>query len=144
LHNRRQEPFVSDLDRAGFADGPLKWRANGGAEWTSGSTMVGANLQFFSRYRIVSSEYQDFPEFYDLPQGSKWVRSQMYLDLYASRRFRIHGPAGEHEVALDFGIVNVLDQAPPFQFSGLNSGPQISLYGDPRGRRFELGLSASF
>ncbi len=76
-------------------------------------------------------------------QGSPWVKSQAYLDLYASRRFNIGGL----DASLDLGIINVLDQSQPHELSDIwkfsgNSG--YSMYGDPRRRRFELVLSAEF
>jgi iron complex outermembrane receptor protein len=146
LHNRQLVPFEPVKERAGYLLGPLRWRANGGGEWTAGATMIGVNLQYFNRYRINDTPDQGCGcASGTTAQGSEWVKSQMYLDLYASRRFRIRGLDGEHEVSLDLGIVNVLDKAPPYEAQTvLFTGIQTSLYGDPRGRRFELGLSTSF
>ncbi len=46
------DPTTPGFQRAGYFGYPLKWRVNGGFDWTFGSTSFGANLQFFSRYHI--------------------------------------------------------------------------------------------
>jgi outer membrane receptor protein involved in Fe transport len=144
LHNKKQELFVPGEERTGYRNGPLKWRANGGAEWTLGATTIGANLQYFSRYRVYEQKYAGSSGSDILLQGSKWVRPQMYLDLFVSHRFPIRWAGSDRAVGVDLGIVNVFDQAPPYETFGLADGPQYSFYGDPRRRRLELTLNSSF
>ena len=143
LRNTIEAPFAAGLDRVDYSQSPLRWRANGGAEWTVGATSIGANLQFFGPYKNYPAEAQSFAEPYIEIQGSPRVHSQAYLDLFASRRFGLHGAGRDHEISLDFGIVNLLDHAAPYEASVNLQGPQYSQFGDPRGRRFELTLSTS-
>jgi outer membrane receptor protein involved in Fe transport len=71
------------------------------------------------------------------------VKAQAYLDLAVRHRLEVQWAGKRRDLGIDFGIVNVLDRAPPYEYSdGL--GPMISWYGDPRGRRFELSFNASF
>jgi hypothetical protein len=142
LRNRQAGAVVDRTQWDGFVDGPLMWRANAGAEWTKGRTTLGANLQYFSSYRIVGAEYLAFTAVAEDPQGSKFVKAQAYLDISASRRFQTYWAGAGHIVILDLGIVNVLDHAPPYQ--AYSSGPQYSPYGDPRQRRFEFTLNTQF
>jgi iron complex outermembrane recepter protein len=139
MSNRQQRLFQPSLERAGYRRGPLEWRANGGADWAIGDTAIGVNFQFFSRYHIYDQLYG--PLSTDAAQGSHWVRSQIYADLHASRRF---GLGSGHDLTIDLGIVNVLDQAPPRETGYPLTGPGYSRYGDPRRRRFELVLSYGF
>lgn len=48
------------------------------------------------------------------------------------------------DFTLNFGIVNALDKMPPFVSSFVRMGLGYIRYVDPRMRRFELTLSASF
>lgn len=142
MRNRRKPLFAAVRERVGYADGPLRWRANGGAEWTFGRTMVGANAQYFSRHLTMSWETPDGAPVET--QGSKWVRAQIFVDLYARRRFEIDWAGKRREVSVDLGIVNLFDRAPAYHANDYSIGPQYSYYGDPRRRRFELSLSAGF
>jgi outer membrane receptor protein involved in Fe transport len=145
LSNRVSGPEQLPFQRVGFSDGPLAWRANGGAEWTVGGTMVGANVQYFSRYRVVGSDLVSVAYLTEAAQGSKYVSAQAYVDLYASHRFHIHWAGADRQMSVDLAAINVFDHTPPFQSSSsYYGGPQFSLYGDPRQRRFELTLNAGF
>jgi iron complex outermembrane receptor protein len=145
LRNVQQKLFEAPEERAGYSSGPLKWRANGGAEWTIGPTMIGANLQYFARYRLAYSDaVLCCYEHSEQVQGSKYVKAQTYLDLYASRRFRVRWGGRDSEVSVDLGIVNIFDAAPPYQNSGSYDVSMSSFYGDPRQRRVELTLNSSF
>jgi outer membrane receptor protein involved in Fe transport len=143
LENRHSGAVVDGAQFVGFIDGPLKWRANVGAEWTRGRTTLGANLQYFGRYRIVGAEYLADASLDEIPQGSRYVRAQSYLDLTISRRFRTFWSGADHEMSLSLGVVNLLDHMPPYR-EAYESLDQFSPYGDPRQRRFELSLNANF
>jgi iron complex outermembrane receptor protein len=149
LRNTRKDLLGNVSKLVGYVSGPLRWRANSGTDWTIGRTTVGANLQYFGSYRIESfgsGVTASYPE----TQGSKSVHAQLYLDIFASHRFSTYWHNRIHEFSLDLGIVNLLDHAPPYQTTGeliLLTGDDdgyYSHYGDPRRRRIELTLNASF
>ncbi len=140
LRDFQRGPFDAGTDFIGYRDGPLKWRANGGFDWAMGATTIGANLQFFDHYRVYQTTFISSKNQYILTQGAAWIPSQAYLDLTLSHRFRL-GRAGR-EFRADLGIEDVLDSSPPRELNYNSLGAGFSLYGDPRQRRFELGLSA--
>ena len=144
LTNERPLLFQPNEERAGYMGGPLKWRANGGADWSAGRTTIGANRQYFSRYRVFSEGQIPTNPSEIKWQGSEWVKSQAYLDLYASRSFPLPDNSLLRNVELNFGLVNVFDKQPPREFGQPGGGPGYSRYGDPRGRRLELVLSAEY
>lgn len=144
MRNRTSGPFSIAEERAGYLNGPLRWRVNGGAEWSIGRSMIGANLQYFSRYRIIEQRYAGVADLVEVPQGSKWVDTQLYFDLYASHRFALPWAGKDREITLDLGVVNLFDRAPSYQVNSSFLTQQVSFYGDPRRRRFELTLSAGF
>lgn len=140
LRNSRKGRFDAQVERIGYRTGPLKWRANGGVDWSRGATSLGANLQYYGRYRVTLLDERSPREEI---QGSEWIPAQAYLDLYASRRYRLGGASGR-DVTIDLGIVNLLDKRPPRETGVLDGGPGYSRYGDPRRRRLELTLSSNF
>ncbi len=144
LTNERPLLFQPDEERVGYMGGPLKWRANGGADWSAGRTTIGVNLQYFSRYRVFTEGQIPLGPTEIEWQGSEWVRSQAYLDLYASRSFPLPDNRLLRNVELNLGLVNVFDKQPPREFGQPGGGPGYSRYGDPRGRRLELVLSAEY
>ena len=149
MRNRQKRLDDPPVERAGFRNGPLKWRVNGGVDWSIGATTVGANAQFFSHYDVDVATGETVEH---RAQGSRWVRSAMYVDLYASHTFVVRNAGPLHQFTIDFGLVNLFDKAPPREtgyryglpdFSQFNL-PGYSRYGDPRRRRLELALSAGF
>jgi outer membrane receptor protein involved in Fe transport len=143
MSNRQLRLFEPSLERAGFRRGPLEWRANGGADWSIGRTTIGANAQFFSHYRIYEQVYGPLSTDAAV-QGSYWVRSQAYLDLHASHRFRLPRAGPARDLTVDLGVVNLFDRPPPRETGYPVTGPGYSRYGDPRRRRFEVVLSSEF
>jgi outer membrane receptor protein involved in Fe transport len=145
MHNVHKAPFQPDMDFDGYENGPLKWRANAGVDWSTNRLTIGANLQFFGHYLVLQQgPLSSSDALYVEVQGSRWVPSQAYLDLHATWRLPALPFAPADALTVDFGVVNVLDKAPPREFSAVFGGPGYSRYGDPRQRRFELGLSAHF
>jgi outer membrane receptor protein involved in Fe transport len=145
MNNREMGFFQPDMQSAGYFNGPLKWRANGGVDWSTDRLTIGTNLQYFGSSLVI--QQGQLPILNDLTveaQGSRYIPSQVYLDLHTTWRFPIRDPAQSPELALDFGIINVLDRAPPRESSFIDMGPGYSRYGDPRQRRFELVLSGRF
>jgi outer membrane receptor protein involved in Fe transport len=145
MNNREKELFQPDIQNAGYLNGPLKWRANGGFDWTRDPLTVGANLQYFGSSLVIQNGgLAGFNALQVQAQGSRDIPSQVYLDLHAGWRFALGARGQPGDLALDFGIINVLDKAPPRETSFVVTGPGYSRYGDPRQRRFELVLSAHF
>lgn len=143
MRNRKRQLFQDDLERAGFRDGPLKLRANGGADWSIRGTTVGVNLQYFSHYRISPAAYSPIGLDVDL-QGSRWVRARTYIDLHAGRHFRLRNAGVLRGADIEVGLVNLFDQAPARETGFPIDGPGYSRYGDPRRRRIEVALSSEF
>jgi iron complex outermembrane receptor protein len=134
------------FDRVGYADGPLAFRGNAGVEWTRGPLAIDLNVQYFDSYRITSSN-PDGPGHDNAElrrfQGADRIPAQAYVDLAVRRRFQLRGRAGPlNVVEVRLGIQNLLGQQPPIDSTPVGLG--YSPYGDPRGRRFELALSARF
>jgi len=147
LRNTIRAPFAAPDVLVGFRGGPLRWHATGGLEWTIGRTLFGANLQYLSRYRIATSaSLVCCSSGSEELQGSRYVKPQSTLDLYASRRFRVRHAGKESEFSIDLGIVNLFDTRPAYDaLNGfIGEVPMYSPYGDPRRRRFELGINARF
>ncbi|HEV7692172.1 MAG TPA: TonB-dependent receptor [Hyphomonadaceae bacterium] len=138
--------FRPDERLDGYRDGPLRWRANGGFDWSNAWLSVGANVQYLNSNLIYWEDLsQDATEFYVGLQGSRKIPSQTYLDLNATWWLPVPSSGPVRDLALNFGIVNVLDEAPPRENSFVfQRGPGYSRYGDPRQRRFEITLSSHF
>lgn len=143
LRGEQRGPFQFREELIGYYGGPLKWRANGGIDWTRGSSAIGANLQYFDRYSVFTYQSESITNpSIAATQGSTFIPARANLDLYASRRFRAPGGV---QITINLGILNVFDTAPPRESDVFLNGPG---YGrrdtDPGGRRFELVLSAGF
>ncbi|MFC3077675.1 TonB-dependent receptor [Phenylobacterium terrae] len=132
------------IERAGYRDAPLKWRGNGGVQWTHGPTIVDLNLQYFGARQVASSAADIVatgPERVRF-QGAAHIPSQVYVDLAVRRSFEL--PPGGHLRAFDvrLGVQNLLDRSPPILADSTTLG--YDYYGDPRRRRFEVLLTAKF
>lgn len=141
---RRIQPDGPMIEVINHQDEPLKWRGNLGLEWTRGPLTLDLNVQYFGRRRLansdaspvlISSERIAF-------QGSDRVPSQLYVDLAARRRFAAPAASPVRDIELRLGVQNLFDRSPP-----ILAGPNLEAYdfhGDPRRRRFEVLLSATF
>jgi iron complex outermembrane recepter protein len=135
-------PGQPAVNRAGFFDGPLKWRANAGVDWKSGSWSAGWNTQFYASYRVCRSDLTAFicgQE--ETWQGKNKIPSQNYSDIYVSYDFRGGGILAGSNVRI--GIQNIFDQKPPVVASGIDQ-TGYSSFGDPRLQRFTLALRKHF
>ena len=141
---RRYNPEAAKINSAGYADGPLKWRANGGIDWQRGALDLGVNVTYYHSYlasRTYDSAWQVGQN--ALLQASARIPSQLYFDLYATRRLALQdAPAGLTSLDIRFGIENLFDHRPPIIVDPSSSN--YSLYGDPRLRRFELSILGHF
>jgi iron complex outermembrane recepter protein len=144
MSNQTQNLYEPAIQNSNYLDGPLKWRANGGIEWSTELLTIGANVQYFGHYLVARQNGNSTDEYNLMVQGSDHIPSQTYVDLQASWRVPAPWFGSSNDLTMDFGIVNVLDQAPPRQSRLIDFGPGYSRYGDPRMRRFELGLNAHF
>lgn len=144
--NVQKARFQPDVPFAGYLQGPLKRRANGGFDWSRNQLTIGANLQYFGSSLIYSRDFVGVADEFDvLVQGLARIPSQTYLDLYGSWRLPVSNLGALDSFAVDFGIINVMDKAPPRESLAITvTGPGFSRYGDPRMRRYELGVSVQF
>lgn len=141
---RRTDPTSPSIDYVGYADGPLAWRANGGADWSKGATTVGFNVSFHGGYRVYGRS--DAIAQLTRWQGADRVPSQAYVDLFATHRITF-GNGGPRKAEIRFGVQNLLDRSPPVIAQRVGFGLttfNYSTYGDPRRRRFELSLVGHF
>jgi iron complex outermembrane receptor protein len=138
--------FRPDQRRDGYREGPLRWRANGGFDWSNAWLNIGANLQYVGDYRIIFDDNSPGgDDLHIMLQGSREVPSQTYLDLNATWWLPVPSSGPVKDLALHFGVANVLDEEPPRENSFVfRQRFGYSRYGDPRQRRFELTLSTHF
>jgi len=135
-----ESPWVNLV---GLSDGPLKWRANGGIDWSRGPLGLGLNAVFYDRYRPQTSDLLPSAAASKvLQQGSAWIPAQVYFDLYGTRRLTLLRDRGFRSMEIRFSVQNLLDHRPPIIVSRV--APNFSPYGDPRLRRFELSLVGRF
>jgi outer membrane receptor protein involved in Fe transport len=135
-------PDEPKVDRAGFLEGPLKWRANAGVDWKSGSWGIGWNTQFYGSYRVCESIETAFTcGQAETWQGGRKVRSQAYHDIYVSYTFKDGGILADANIRV--GIQNLFDKKPPTVASGIDQ-VGYSSFGDPRLQRFTLALRKHF
>lgn len=129
------------VDRVGFSDGTLRWRANVGAVWTKGSWTSTLNTQWYDDYLIYSSTDTEWVrDELTRGQGSRRVPSQSYTDVSSRYTFsegRVKG------LWLSLGIRNVFGASPPV-LATYDSRGGYSTYGDPRGRTYVFTLQKSF
>ncbi len=140
----RSAPDQPWIERSGYIDGPVRWRANGGATWTRGPSSVDLNLQYFHGYRVTSSEPADPDMDRQIVrfQGRERIPAQVYVDLAGRHRFDIAGAGPLRSIEVRLGILNLFDRSPPILADPDNIG--YSAYGDPRLRRFELVVASKF
>lgn len=116
-------------------NGPLTWRANGGADLDYGAWTIGLNGQFYG-------PYDDVTPLGILAGGERTavrrVGAQFYLDLNAAYRLERPADARVRSLEFKFGIANLLDAAGPSLLE------DYSPFSDPRGRRFDASISAKF
>ena len=136
------------VDRVGYADGPLEWRANAGVSLSRDSWLVGWNAQYFDKYKVTTSNSSEFVEALTIQnQGSEYIDSQIYNDVYGVLKLGELGrPSGwMNGTEVRLSIQNVFDEEPPI-LAGIffNGGNGYSTYGDPRERRYTLQINKVF
>jgi iron complex outermembrane recepter protein len=146
MRNVAKGLFRPDQRRDGYREGPLRWRGNGGFDWSNAWLGIGANVQYLGDYRIIFDDNSPGgDDLHIMLQGSREVPSQTYLDLNATWWLPVPSSGPVKDLALNFGVANVLDEEPPRENSFVfRQRFGYSRYGDPRQRRFELTLSTHF
>jgi iron complex outermembrane receptor protein len=146
---RQTDPQSAAVDYVGYADGPLAWRANGGADWSKGGTTLGFNVSVYGGYRVYDRlDGPDQIKILTLWQGGTRVPAQAYVNLFATRQITFAKASGApRELEVRFGVQNVLDHSPPVLAQRVEFGLtnfNYSTYGDPRRRRFDISLVGHF
>jgi outer membrane receptor protein involved in Fe transport len=133
------------VNRAGFSDGPLKWRGNVGIDWNGTETWsAGWNAQYYGSFRVCSSTLSEFScNEWETWQGARKVPSQLYHDAYV--RYTFDADGGLLDAAdLSFGVQNLFNNQGATIASAIAYSVGPASYLDPRGRRFTLSLRKHF
>ena len=138
------------IDRVGFDNGPLSWRANYGLTWDdpSGAWTVGWNAQYYDSYRVYTSGSDDLIiDTSILQHGKESISAETYHDLFVAHRFdgseQKFGGALEN-LELRVGIQNVFDKKPETRPGFSPTDGRFSVYGDNRLRRFTVAIRKGF
>lgn len=145
-YQNRILPDSDLIDSVGFLSGPLKWRGNLGLSWKEGPWSFDWNAQIYDSYRIYAADASEVSiETAVRNQGAETIRSQIYHD--ATVAYVFDQGHFSHSVLqgvdVRFGIQNVFDKSPPIIATD-GSAAGYSTYGDPRLRRFSLGIRKRF
>ncbi|WP_159105869.1 TonB-dependent receptor domain-containing protein [Ideonella sp. B508-1] len=131
------------VDRAGFSDGPLKWRANFGIDWHKNAWSAGWNAQYYDSYRVCQSTLDPFTcSQWEAWQGASKVPSQIYHDINVGYDLDAAGILAGTDV--NFGVNNVFNNHGSTISSGIAYVVGATSYLDPRLRRFTLSLHKHF
>ncbi len=161
------DPAQPSYNLADHADGPVSWRGNSGVSWSRGDWLTGLNLQFYGAYsgyfatpqtELVRAFLASVGPTNANGTNASYIPAQFYLDWILGLRSALTLAGSEPtSVEYRFGIKNILDRQPPvvagtFAIQTKNNGANpydynplggYGGYGDPRGRRFELSISAA-
>lgn len=142
--SRRINPLTAKTNSAGYADGPLKWRANAGIDWQRGSFDLGIIATYYARYNAARRDDSAAVAAQTaVLQGGASIPAQIYFDLFAARHVVLPGGrAGLRSLDIRAGMQNLLDHRPPIIVDPATAN--YSLYGDPRLRRFDLCVIGHF
>lgn len=134
----------ASIDRVGFADGPLKWRANFGIDWNRGPWKAGWNAQYYDSYQVCASYLSSFVcGLQETWQGSAKIPSQIYHDAYL--RYASNEPEGVWaDTEIRVGVQNIFNETGPTIASGVTYSNGPAAFGDPRLRRFTLSVRKHF
>lgn len=135
----------TSINRAGFSDGPLKWRGNFGIDWSGTDTWsAGWNAQYYHSYRVCQSTLAEFScNQWQNWQGAAKLPSQLFHDVYIRHTFSAN--SGMLVGAdLSLGVQNLFNNQGATIASGIAYTVGAASYLDPRGRRFTLSLRKHF
>jgi outer membrane receptor protein involved in Fe transport len=137
------------VEAAGYNNGAIEWRGNGGLTWTGDSWTLGWNTQYYGSYFVYSATTATAGRATAvLNQGSATVPSQMYHDVSAGYRWGA-SPGGWLRLLahsqLTLGVQNVFDTSPPILVDlAPFGGNAFSNLGDPALRRYTISLRKKF
>lgn len=118
-----------------------KLKGNGTISWEKGAWRLGWTTRYYSRY-LQSAYYQE-------AQGSRYIPSQTYHDIYAGYRIPNRSVSGRDltrwltNTTIQVGVKNVFNTKPPYDASA-SSGLPYSPYGDLRLASYWLSLKKEF
>jgi len=142
------QPWVQT---SGYSFGAVKWRGNGGLNWTRGPWTLAWNTQYIGSYFVYSATAQAAARAIAvLNQGSATIPSQMYHDISASYRWAARSGGGWRRLLagsqLTLSMQNMFDTSPPIiaNVSPIASANVYSTLGDPRLRRYTISLRRKF
>lgn len=134
-YRRIADPEKPWIETAGYSDGPLRFRALAGGQWTNDALSLGLNAQYYGRYRVAASGFTAAPVNLAIaqPHGSR-IASQVYVDAFVGWLFGGH-------TQVQAIVHNLLDATPPL---ALAAPTGYSTYGDARERSFQISLTRRF
>ncbi len=141
-------PGSDEVDRVGYRNGPLKWRANAGLRWSRGAWDLGWNLQYYDASLVyTSSASTTVRNNAVLSQGSEWIPTQTYHDVYGRYRFE-NAPGFANALLenteLQISVQNVLNTSPPILASANALVAGYATEGDARLRRYSIAFTKRF
>ncbi|WP_165186015.1 TonB-dependent receptor [Caulobacter soli] len=138
---RQSAPDTVVLDYVGADGGPLRWRGNASVTWDHSDLSIGLDAQYYDDYYAVGG-FASPSERAAADRPGVHIPAQIYLDMTMAYRFEAaKWPGLSRDIEIRFGVQNLLDHEPP-TVAKVSLG--YSVYGDPRGRRFELSATARF
>ncbi len=147
--SQQAAPGSENIDTVGYSNGPLKWRANAGLRWSRGAWDLSWNLQYYDAYRVYTSTASATSRNnLVLGQGTEWIPTQTYHDVYGRYRFE-NAPGFAsgllENTELQISVQNVLNTSPPILASPayyVVSG--YAAEGNPRLRRYSIAFTKRF
>ncbi len=146
--SQQATPDSGEVDRVGYSNGPLKWRANAGLRWNRGAWDLGWNLQYYDASLVYSSTASTTVRNNAvLGQGSERIPTQTYHDVYG--RYRFQNASGFasgllENTELQISVQNVLNTSPPILASTSSLVAGYATEGDPRLRRYSIAFTKRF
>lgn len=140
-------PTTPRIDAVGYANGPMKWRANFGLDWSRGRWFAGWNVIYYAPLRLNNStDTAATIASTVLTQGSDHFPGQVFHEARVGYQF---GPGGEgwrrlfSNLRIRVGVQNIFDRELALRAgTGANFGYQT--IEDSRQRRYSLNLQKQF
>lgn len=150
------DPSVGAYQLAGYADGPLAWRANAALEWSTARWSVGTRAALYASYWLrdaaplqasaILSQSLSAAQIAAYQLSEPHVPTQAYFD--ASFAFR---PQGRRGMQIRATVANLFDKTAPVVASVIPTGASsyvdvttptgVANYGDALGRRIALNVT---
>ncbi|RRN63852.1 TonB-dependent receptor [Caulobacter sp. 602-1] len=134
--DRSDRPDRKAVSYLNALSGPLAFRGRLGVSLEQENWTLGLSGQIYGAHKDQTIDALSFGA------AARRVPPQAYLDVSGSYRLDPDW-LGLRAVRLVGVVANLFDKAPPGAL-GLNPASAYSPFGDPRGRRFEIGVRASF